>query len=59
LAAKIETVLGVVSSLIPAGRGIFDVVAEGDLVYSKYKTGTFPDADELVDQLAGLQKTLD
>ena len=37
--------------LVPEGRGIFDVVIEGDIVYSKFETGTFPDEKQLVKQL--------
>ena len=48
MAAKIKEALGVESRLIPKGRGIFDVVVDGNLVYSKYETGTFPDNDRLV-----------
>jgi len=48
LAAKIKQSLGVEPRLIPDGRGIFDVVVDGVLVYSKYETGTFPDNDKLV-----------
>jgi len=53
LAAKIEQALGVEPELIPKGGGIFDVVVDGDLVYSKFDTGTFPDEDKLVASLLG------
>ena len=48
MAAKIKETLGVEPRLIPEGRGIFDVMVDGNLVYSKFKTGTFPDDDQLV-----------
>ena len=48
MAAKISDSLGVDVTLIPKGRGIFDVLADGALVYSKFETGTFPDNDQLV-----------
>ena len=48
MAAKIKESLGVEPRLIPEGRGIFDVVVDGNLVYSKFETGTFPDNDQLV-----------
>ena len=48
MAAKIKESLGVEPGLIPEGRGIFDVVVDGKLMYSKYETGTFPDNDQLV-----------
>ena len=35
-------------TLIPAGGGVFELVVDGDLVYSKKKTGEFPDEDWVV-----------
>ena len=37
--------------LIEGAGGIFDVVVDGDLVYSKHETGEFPDEDQLVERL--------
>lgn len=48
MAAKFKHAIGVDSRLIPEGRGIFDVVIDDELVFSKFKTGTFPDETELV-----------
>ena len=33
--------------LFAEGKGIFDVVVDGDTVYSKYKTGRFPESNEV------------
>ena len=52
MAAKIKASLGIEAKLIPEGRGIFDVVVDGDLVYSKFETGTFPDSDTLIGGIA-------
>jgi selenoprotein W-related protein len=38
--------------LIPSGGGCFEVSIDGKLVYSKLKTGQFPDEAAMVD-LAG------
>lgn len=35
--------------LIPAGGGCFEVSVDGELVYSKLKTGEFPDEKSIVD----------
>jgi len=32
---------------MPGGKGQFDVVRDGELVYSKHETGRFPDEDEI------------
>ncbi len=47
MAAKISTELRVKVVLIPEDRGIFDVIVDENLVYSKYSTGTFPGIDLL------------
>jgi selenoprotein W-related protein len=35
--------------LIPAGGGCFELSLNGDLVYSKLKTGSFPDEQQMVE----------
>jgi len=47
--------LGTKPKLIPDGRGIFDVVVEDELVYSKFKTGSFPDEKQLMNKLVSAQ----
>ena len=37
--------------LIPSTGGVFEVVVDGVLVYSKKETGEFPDEQQLVKQL--------
>jgi selT/selW/selH-like putative selenoprotein len=34
--------------LIPGDRGIFDVVLDGSLIFSKHSEGRFPQADEVL-----------
>lgn len=51
MAAKIKDKLGVDAELIEGERGIFDVRADGDLVFSKYEVDDFPDEDALVSEL--------
>jgi len=43
--------LGTEPELVPKGNGIFDVAVQNELVYSKFKTGSFPDEEELVARL--------
>lgn len=52
MAAKLKESLGVDPELIPKGGGIFDVVVDGKLIYSKFETGSFPDEAKLVADLA-------
>jgi selT/selW/selH-like putative selenoprotein len=38
---------GVVAQLIPGSAGIFDVVVDGKMVFSKHAVGRFPEAGEV------------
>ena len=42
---------GVEAKLVPGHNGIFDVIADDKLVFSKYETGRFPDPGEVVRKL--------
>jgi selenoprotein W-related protein len=39
------------ANLIPGSKGIFDVIVDGKLVFSKYETGHFPQQGELANKL--------
>jgi selT/selW/selH-like putative selenoprotein len=39
------------AKLIPGRGGIFDVLVDGDLVYSKGKTGRFPKPGEVTEKI--------
>jgi selenoprotein W-related protein len=45
--------------LLPSSGGVFEVVADGDLVYSKKSLGRFPEEGEVADLIraAGRGKT--
>lgn len=43
---------GISAQDIPGGKGQFDVVRDGELVFSKQQAGRFPEHDEI---LAALQ----
>ncbi|MDQ3778219.1 MAG: Rdx family protein [Actinomycetota bacterium] len=36
---------------IPGGKGQFDVLRDGELVFSKHQAGRFPEHDEIVSAL--------
>ena len=38
-------------SLVAGGGGVFDVESGGELIYSKFQTGSFPDEKKLVGKL--------
>ena len=49
MAAAIEKRLKAKAELIEGRGGVFDVVVDGKLVYSKQKTGRFPEHEEIFD----------
>jgi selenoprotein W-related protein len=51
LAAAIKSEFGVDPTLIEGGGGIFDVKADGDMVFSKKDVGRFPEDSEVLEQL--------
>jgi selenoprotein W-related protein len=51
LAAEIEKVAGVTPKLIKGEGGVFEVVVDGRLIYSKKQTGRFPEHEEILSQL--------
>ena len=49
LAAELEAELDDVEiELIPSGGGVFEVVADGELIHSKKATRRFPERGEIV-----------
>jgi len=38
-------------TLIPAGGGCFELTANGELIYSKLKTGVFPDEQTMLEDV--------
>jgi selenoprotein W-related protein len=41
--------------LIPGSGGVFEIIANGQCVYSKKETGEFPDHDFIIDELKKLK----
>ncbi|MEW6599343.1 MAG: Rdx family protein [Nitrospirota bacterium] len=48
LAAKIKETCDIEAKLIEGSSGIFDIAVDGKLIYSKQKTGVFPDESEII-----------
>lgn len=48
---EITNRLGVAATAIPGGKGQFDVLADGRMVFSKQVEGRFPEPDEILAQL--------
>ena len=51
MAGKLKKAYAVEVTLQEGAGGVFDVTVDGELVYSKYRTGQFPDEAALVVEL--------
>lgn len=47
--------MGVRPELVKGDNGVFDVAADGELVFSKHRDGRFPDTAEIVAALRALK----
>ena len=48
MAAEIKQSRGVDATLVPGSGGVFDVVLDGELIFSKKQLGRFPEPGELL-----------
>ena len=55
LAAVIKQELGITAGYIKSGNGKFEIVVNGELLYSKKATGKFPATNDIVEKLKSLQ----
>jgi hypothetical protein len=44
---------GIPATALPGGKGQFDVIRDGELVFSKHETGRFPEDGEISTALRG------
>jgi selenoprotein W-related protein len=51
LAARIKDDTGVETELIQGEGGVFEVIVDGKLIFSKKELKRFPDDDEILSQL--------
>ena len=51
MAAELKERYGVDARLKPGHKGIFDVLVDGELIYSKYETHRFPRPNEVGDAI--------
>ena len=54
MAAELEKKYGAKIEYIESGGGVFEVVADGNLVFSKKKLGRFPEAAEVFEEIDAL-----
>jgi selT/selW/selH-like putative selenoprotein len=54
LGATLSRDLGLDAELVKGERGVFDVLADGRLIYSKHATGRFPEDSEIVEAIRSL-----
>ncbi len=53
LEASIKSEFGIDPTLIEGGGGIFDVKADGDIIFCKKEVGRFPEDSEVLEPLRG------
>jgi len=51
LATELKKRLGIESTLIPGGGGVFDVSVDGKVIFSKKSVGRFPEPREILGAL--------
>jgi predicted Rdx family selenoprotein len=51
LAAELKQALGVEAELVEGDKGVFDVIADGKLVFSRFELDRFPQAGEIAAKL--------
>jgi selenoprotein W-related protein len=51
LAQSIQALTGQEPELIPSAGGVFEVICDGRLIFSKRKLGRFPEDEEVLAQL--------
>ncbi|MGH8708300.1 MAG: Rdx family protein [Burkholderiales bacterium] len=56
LAAEIKQALGLEATLAKGANGIFDVAADGTLVFSKHRDQRYPEPAEIIDALKARQR---
>lgn len=56
MGAAIAREIGIEAELIKGDRGIFDVAADGKIIYSKYESGDFPPDNLIIDLLRELRE---
>ena len=54
MAATIQNENGVESELICGGGGIFDVVVDGEMIFSKHDMDRFPEEEEILSKIRSL-----
>jgi selenoprotein W-related protein len=53
LAEELTQALQIKSELIPGDNGVFDVLVDGKLVFSRKEEGRFPEEEEVIRRLIG------
>jgi selT/selW/selH-like putative selenoprotein len=54
LGARLSRELGVDPELVRGERGVFDVMIDGKLIFSKHSAGRFPEEPEIVQAIRSL-----
>jgi selT/selW/selH-like putative selenoprotein len=53
LAEELEEAFGIKAKLVGSSGGAFEITVDGKLIFSKLKSGHFPEEEEIVRMLKG------
>jgi selenoprotein W-related protein len=59
LAKAIEKKCGIKTQLIPSSGGVFEVIMDGNKIFSKKDTGRFPTNQEILEIIGNKQRSQD
>ncbi len=51
LVEQVKKQLSITEKLVPSGGGVFEVKADGKLIFSKKQSGRFPEDSEIIELL--------
>jgi len=54
LAEALKKELGITAELIKSGGGVFEIEADGELIFSKKREHRFPTNDEIIERVKNL-----
>lgn len=55
MAEALKEKFSIEPTLTPGAGGVFDVIKDGQLVFSKHQSGRFPDHAEIFEKLNGVR----
>lgn len=58
MSAEIQNICDIEVELVAGSGGVFDVIQDGEILFSKHNTGRFPAAGEITRLMTGASESL-